>query len=93
MLNVLFGNSFDENNIEIKQAYISECNLIREILFDDFEWRKIALLSCKKLSTIFKNKNSNDNGYFYCLNCLRSSRTEEKRNLHESVKIINIAKL
>ena len=30
--NTLFINNSDENNIEIKQAYISEYNLIREKL-------------------------------------------------------------
>lgn len=40
-LNTLFINDSDEHNIEIKHAYISEYDLIRQKLsysFDDFWW-------------------------------------------------------
>ena len=38
---------------------------------------KKAWLSCKKLSELFKNKNSKHNGGFYRFNCLYSFRTKK----------------
>lgn len=67
----------NENNIEKKKAYLSEYILVRE--------KKASLLMflCKekwhylvvtKLSTLFTVIILNQNGDFYCFNCLYSFR-------------------
>ena len=53
--------------------------------FNDFKWRRIALSCSKKLSALLRGITSKLHGNFYCLNCLNSFATENKR---ESQKIV-----
>ena len=40
----------------------------------------IDFLAVKSLSSLFRGITSNNNGYFYCLNCFCSYGTEDKLN-------------
>ena len=42
------------------------------------------ILQLKKLSALLHKKNSNHEGYSYCLNCLGSLRTENKHKVCEN---------
>ena len=67
---------------EIRHAYKSKYNLTREnqvillMITDGEKWPYVAL---KSLSPLFTRIRSNNNGYFYCLNCFQSYTT--KKNL------------
>ena len=45
----------------------------------------MALSCCKKLSALLRGITSNNNGDFYCINCLHSYRTEIKLKKHYNV--------
>ena len=45
----------------------------------------MALSCSKKLSMLLRGVTSKDHGDFYCLNCLRSFRTENKLKSYEKV--------
>ena len=46
--------------------------------------KKWHYLAVKKLSALFRGITSNNNGDFYCINCLHSYRTENKLKRHEN---------
>ena len=51
-------------------------------------WHYLAINS---LSRLLRGITSNHDGDYYCLNCFRSYRTENKLNVHKKyVKIMNI---
>ena len=88
-LNILY---VPYNTKEIRQAYISEhndkhnnqANLLM-IIDGTSNWHYFAI---KKLSGLLRGITSNDNGDFYCLNCLHSYRTISKlKNMKKYVKI------
>ena len=45
----------------------------------------MALSCSKKIIYIIKRNNIKYHGYFYCLNCLPSFRTENKLKSHEKI--------
>ena len=45
----------------------------------------MALSCSKKMSTLLRGITSKHHGDFYCLNCLRSFRTENKLKSHEKI--------
>ena len=49
---------------------------------DKKQWHYLAV---KKLSALFKGITSKNNGDFYCLTCLHSSRTNDKLESHKKV--------
>ena len=46
------------------------------------KWHYLAV---KNLSLLLRGITSNNNGDYYCTNCLRSFRTENKLKAHENV--------
>ena len=68
------------NTVEIKYAYKSKYNLIREnqvILLMITDSKNCHYLAVKKLSALFRGITSNNNRDFYCLNYFHSFRTEK----------------
>ena len=69
------------NTAEIRHAYKSKYNLNREnqviflMITDGEKWH---YLTVKNLSALLRGLTGNNNGDFYCLNCFRSYRTENK---------------
>ena len=82
----IFVNKPDENNIEIKQAYVSEHSLIIEktVLLMILNEEKCLYVAVTKLLTLFRNVILK-HGDFNYLNCLLSCRTELKCNSLEKV--------
>ena len=85
-LNILFSSY---NKMQISPAYISKYNSTRDnkvillmITDNDNNWHYLAV---KRLSKLFRGMTSNNNGDFYCLNCLRSFRTKNKLEMHEKI--------
>ena len=85
-LNILFSSY---NKMQISPAYISKYNSTRDnkvillmITDNDNNWHYLAV---KRLSKVFRGMTSNNNGDFYCLNCLRSFRTKNKLEMHEKI--------
>ena len=54
---------------------------------NDSKWREEVwhYLAIKRLSTLLRGITSKHHSDFYCLNCLQSSRTENKLKSHENV--------
>ena len=74
------------NTKEIRHAHKSKYNLEGEnqvILFMITDGKKWHYLAVKSLSALFRGITSNNNGHFYCLNCLCSYRTENKLKKHK----------
>ena len=69
------------NTEEIRHAYKSKDNLKHEnqvillMITDGEKWHYLAV---KKMPALFREILSNNNGDFYCINCLHSYRTENK---------------
>ena len=69
------------NTEEIRDVFKSKYNLNREnqvtlsMITDGKKWHYLAV---KKLSTFFRGTKSKHGGDFYCLNSVRSFRTENK---------------
>ena len=80
---IAFVMLFVPYNIEgIWHAYKSKCNLNREnqvILLMVTDGKKWHYLAAKKLPALFRGTASKHEGDFYCLNCLHSYRTENKK--------------
>ena len=74
--------------MEICSAYISKINWNCEkqitllMIPNEKGWYYLAV---KKLFALLRGITSKNNGGFYCLNCLRSFRTENKLLCHEKV--------
>ena len=49
---------------------------------NDNNWHYLVV---KRLSKLFRGMTSNNNGGFYCLNCLRSFRTKNKLETHKKI--------
>ena len=89
------------DEIKITHAYKSEYNHRREnqvvllMITDGEKWHYTALKSeliedgfnrpTKSLSNLFRGITSNNHGYFYCLNCLHSIRTDNALKNHEKL--------
>ena len=76
------------NTEEIRHAYKSKHNLKCEnqvILLMITDGEKRHYLAVKKLSALLKGILSKHKGYFCCLNCFHSYRTEEKFKEHKKV--------
>ena len=43
------------------------------------------ITDCKSVSALLRRITSNNNGDFYCLNCLHSYRTKDRLKKHENV--------
>ena len=52
------------------------------MITDGEKWHYLAV---KSLSALFRGITDNNNGDFYCLNCLCSYRTENKLKKHKNV--------
>ena len=66
------------NSKQIRPAYISKHNSIRDnqvMITVDEKWHYLVV---KKLSALFSKITSKHGGAFYCLDCLYSFRTENK---------------
>ena len=70
-------------------SYVSEHNSNREkqvfflmISNEEKQWHYLAV---KKVSALLRGITSNNNGDFYCLNCLHSFRTKNKPESHKKV--------
>ena len=90
-LNILYV-PFNTKKIQI--AYKSKYNLVRDnqiilqMISNGENWHYLAINS---LSRLLRGITSNHDGDYYCLNCFRSYRTENKLNVHKKyVKIMNI---
>ena len=76
------------NTKEIRHAYKSKYNLIREnqvillMITDGKKWHYVAV---KSFSALFRGITDNDNGDFYCLNCFQSYTSENKLKKNKSV--------
>ena len=79
-LNVLYINGK-----EVRQAYISRFNSVRQKIADlliiEKEGKK-HYVAIKKLSALLRGITSRNNGDFYCRNCLHSFRTEDAMKIH-----------
>ena len=84
-LNILFVPRITK---EIRRAYKLKYNLNREnqvillMIADGEKWHYLAV---KSLSALFRGITGNNNGDFYCLNCLRSYTTKNKLKKHKKV--------
>ena len=76
------------NTGEIHLAYKSKHNLTREkqvvllMITDGEKWHYTAV---KRLSRLLREVTGNNNGDFYCLNCVHSYRTENKLEKHKKI--------
>ena len=60
-------------------------NITQSYSFNDSAWR-MTILSCSiKLSALLRGITSKHDGDFYCLDCLDSFATENKREYHKKV--------
>ena len=50
---------------------------------NDSKWRRMTLSCCKRLSALLEGITSKHHSDFYCLNCLHSFATENKRESHK----------
>ena len=89
-LNILYV-PFNTKKIEI--AYKSKYNLIRDnqiislMISNGKNWHYLAV---KSLSRLLSGISSHHNSDYYCLNCFRSYRTENKLNVHKKYVKITI---
>ena len=77
---------FKTKKLEI--AYKSKYNLVRDnqvILLMISNGKNWHYLAVKSLPRLLRSINSNHDGYYYCLNCFHSYRTENKLNVHKKV--------
>ena len=84
-LNVLYV-PYDENTIRhaYKSKYYVKCEK-QVILLMISDPEKLHYLAVKNLNALFNRVTSNHNGYFYCLSCLHSYRTEKAFKKHMKV--------
>ena len=74
--------------LKIEIAYKSKYNLIRDdqiillVISNGENWHYLAVRS---LSGSLRGISSNHDGDYYCLNCFRSYRTENKLNVHKKI--------
>ena len=85
-LNILY---IAYNTIETRQAYISkhndECDKQVNLLMITDGSTNWHYLEIKNISGLLRGLTSNQNGDFYCLNCLHSYRTKSKLKKHEKL--------
>ena len=76
------------NTKKIRHAYKSKYNLKREnqvillMITDDTKWHYLAV---KTLSGLLRGITGNNHGDFYCLNCLHSYTTKNRRKKHQKI--------